>query len=144
MNRLAYLLLVFFSGVGLAAPTIVESPTPVVSKAGALAEDVGIETLGGVFTPLLTHGCKIPCSSTQVFSTADDRQSEIKLFLFRGNAKMTRDAHRLGVFVVLGVPPEPRGTPQVAVTFAVEGNQISVSAFDKKSNRALEVKRREF
>ncbi|MES2295923.1 MAG: Hsp70 family protein [Pseudomonadota bacterium] len=144
MYRLAYLLLVLFSGVCFAAPTIVESPTPIVSKADALGADVGIETLGGVFTPVLVRGCKIPCSSTQVFSTADDRQSEIKLILFRGNARMTKNTHRLGTFVVLGVPPEPRGMPQVAVTFAVEGSQISVSAVDKKSSRALEVKRREF
>jgi len=144
MHRLGYLLLILFSSASVATPTIVETHTPVVSTAGALAEDVGIETLGGVFTPLLTRGCKIPCSSTQVFSTADDRQSEIKLFLFRGNAKMTKDAHRLGLFVVVGVPTGPRGTPQVAVTFAVKDNQISVSAFDKNSNRILEVKRREF
>jgi len=144
MHRLTCLLLLLFSGASFAAQAIVESPTPAVSTAGALVENIGIETLGGVFTPLLSRGCTIPCLSTQVFSTADDRQSEITLFLFRGNAKMTKDAHRLGAFVVLGIPPEPRGMPQVAVTFAVEGNQISVSAFDKKLNRILEVKRRQF
>ena len=144
MHRLLLAYFLVISGVALAAPTIVEKPTPAVSGASALVEDIGIETLGGVFTPLLSRGCKLPCSSTQVFSTADDRQTEIKLFLFRGNAKMTKNARPLGVYVVLGVPPEPRGLPQVAVTFSVEGNQISLTALDKKSNRALEIKRREF
>lgn len=139
---LAYFLLI--SGVALAAQTIVEKPTPAVSGTSVLVEDIGIETLGGVFTPLLSRGCKLPCSSTKVFSTADNRQTDIKLFLFRGNAKMTKNAHPLGVYVVLGFPPEPRGMPQVAVTFAVEGDQISLTALDKKSNRALEIKRSEF
>jgi molecular chaperone DnaK len=144
MRRLLLAHFLVISGVALAAPTIVEKPSPAVSGASALVEDIGIETLGGVFTPLLSRGCKLPCSSTQVFSTADDRQTEIKVFLFRGIAKLTKNARPLGVYVVLGVPPEPRGIPQVAVTFSVEGDQISLTALDKKSNRALEIKRREF
>jgi molecular chaperone DnaK (HSP70) len=144
MIRFAYFILLFASGACLAEPTLVERQTPAVSTSGSLVEDIGIETLGGVFTPLLSRGCKIPCSSTLIFSTADDRQPEIKLTLFRGNAKLTENAHSLGVLVVLGVPPEPRGMPQVAVTFLVEGKQISVTAFDKKTKRSLEIKRREF
>jgi len=143
MRPFAFLVLLVVSIASIAAPTIVEKPTPAVSG-GSLVEDIGIETLGGIFTPLLLRGCKLPCSITQVFSTADDNQSEVKLFLFRGKAKLAKNAHPLGGFVILGVPPERRGIPQIAVTFKVEENQISVSALNKKSDHALEIKPREF
>lgn len=144
MIRLAPLLLLLSSGIVWASPLVVEEHSQAVSSSGVLAEDIGIETLGGVFTPLLKSGCKSPCAITQVFSTADDGQTEIKLFLFRGKSKMTKGAHSLGSFVVVGVPPEPRGMPQVAVTFAVEGKTISLSACDKRSSHELTVKRNEF
>jgi molecular chaperone DnaK (HSP70) len=143
MFRFVTILLVSFSGIAGAVPTVVEEHCPAVSNAGTLTEDIGFETLGGVFTPLLRQGCQVPCSITPVFSTADDKQTEIKLFLFRGKSKMTKEAHSLGHFVVLGVPPEPRGVPQIEVTFSVDLQRISLNARDKKSNRALEVKRYE-
>lgn len=139
-----------FAAVGLltntafSAPTLVEKPTPAVSTSGLLIESIGIETLGGVFTPLLQRGCKVPCSITQVFSTAEDGQSQIKVFVFRGNAKLAKDASTLGVYEVRGIPSQLRGVPQVAITFSVNSNEISLNAVDKKSNRALEIKRVEF
>lgn len=143
MLRLFLPLLLVISESAFAAPVIVEKSTPATSGNGELVENVGIGTLGGVFTPLLERGCKLPCSATKVFSTADDRQKEIKLSLFRGNAKLAKDAHALGTYVVTKIPPERRGQPQIAITFAVEGDQISLAAVDKKTGRPLEVKRSE-
>src|SRR5688500_16712424 len=119
--RLRIALLLMALSVGASAQsTLVEAQTPAVSASGVLVQDVGIETLGGVFTAIVKQGCRVPCSSTQVFSTGEDRQSEVKLFLFRGKAKLVKDAKRLGVFAVVGIPEMPRGTPQIAVTFAVQ------------------------
>jgi molecular chaperone DnaK len=114
---------------------------PRVSKDGLLLESVGIETLGGVFTPLVTAGCKTPCSKTVVFSTAEDGQSDIKLFLYRGTSKLTKDANRLGEYEILKVPPLPRGQPQVAVTFNVNSKAIELEALDQQSNRLLPIAR---
>jgi len=127
-----------------AEPVVLEKPTHSVSASGTLVENIGIETLGGVFTPLLKTGCQTPCSTTQVFSTADDRQTEIKLFIFRGIAEVTKKAKKVAAVAVVGIPPAPRGIPQVAVTLSVENGQISLSAIDKGTNSPLEIKRREF
>lgn len=135
--------LLALSATAYASASIVESPTPAVSEAGFLVEHVGIETLGGVFTPLLEKGCKVPCSTTQVFSTADDNQAEIKLFLFRGTAKLTKRAKPLGTYVVVGIPARPRGEPQIAVTFTVLRESIALEAVEKQSNRPLTIVRRE-
>jgi molecular chaperone DnaK (HSP70) len=127
----------------VAVPTTVESPTPAVSAQGTLVEDVGIETLGGVFTPIVSGGCRIPCTSTVVFSTAEDKQPEIKLFLFRGKATMTKDAKPLGTYAVREVPPLPRGHPQIAVTFIIGHEGIALEAIDKQANRPLPIARGE-
>jgi molecular chaperone DnaK (HSP70) len=135
-------------GVALAnekvpAPLIVEKPTPAISGSGRLVEDVGIETLGGVFTVLLSRGCKTPCIATKTFSTAEEAQPEIKLHLFRGTAKLAKEAHSLGIHVFRGIPPLPRGVPQIDVTFAAEADYISISAIERKSGRYLNIERRE-
>ena len=136
--------LVLITGVCTATPAVVEKATLAVSMSGELVESIGIQTLGGVFTPLLSHGCRIPCSTAKIFSTADDRQTEIKLFLFRGNEKMADKNKGLGQFIITGIPPELRGQPQVEVTFSVQKNDLTISAKDKKTNLPLKVKRREF
>jgi len=143
MQRFLASCLLAFVATALASPSIVESPTPGVSETGALVEHVGIETLGGVFTPLLEKGCKVPCSTTQVFSTADDNQVEIKLFLYRGTAKLAKGAKSLGTYAVVGIPAQPRGEPQVAITFTVLRESIAIEAFEKQSNRPLAIVRRE-
>lgn len=130
--------------VANAQPIVLENSTPAISEKGVLVENIGIETLGGVFTPLLKTGCQTPCSSTQVFSTADDRQTEIKLFIYRGTAELARKAKKVAAVAVVGVPPAPRGTPQVAITFSVENRQILLAAIDKNTNLPLEIKRRGF
>lgn len=144
MLRLIVSCLAFVSGATFATEVVVEKPTSIISPSGSLTENVGIETLGGVFTPLLQRGCKVPCSLTQIFSTADDGQTQIKVFLFTGNSRLAKDARSLGVYEVKGIPPQPRGVPQIAVTFLVAGDEISLTATDKNTNRALEIKRVEF
>ena len=138
------LCLVLACSMAFAEPVVLENHTHAVSANGVLIENIGIETLGGVFTPLLKRGCQTPCSSTQVFSTADDSQTEIKLFIFRGIAKVTKKAKKVAAVEVVGIPPAPRGTPQIAVTFSVENGQILLSAIDKGTNSPREINRRGF
>ena len=144
MRSLLLAVYIAWTSSALANPTVAEAPTPAVSSSGSLVEDVGIETLGGTFTAIIKHGCQVPCSSTQVFSTADDNQSEIKLTLVRGITKLAKDGHILGKFSVVGIPPERRGIPSVAITFFVSRDEITLEAFDNHAKRPLAVQRREF
>jgi molecular chaperone DnaK len=98
-------------------------------------ETVGLETLGGVLTPLLQVGCKIPCATTQVFSTAADNQEQISIRLFRGSATMAADATPLGEFRIEGIPPKPRGQTQVDVRVAAEGRDLVLEANDVQTRR---------
>lgn len=123
--------------------TMVELHSPAVSPSGALIQDIGIETLGGVFMSVVGRGCRVPCSTTRVFSTADDGKSEILLKLLRGIASMSKDAHRLGIYAIVGIPAESRGETSVAVTFTVSGDHISIEAFDNHAKRPLRIERRE-
>jgi molecular chaperone DnaK (HSP70) len=102
-----------------------------------LKEDIGIETLGGVFTPLLKAGCKLPCEITQVFSTADDNQDQITIFLFQGTSAMVSGAKKLGVVRVSGIYPAPRGMPQIAVSFIADAEQVVLRAVDKQNKSRL-------
>ena len=96
--------------------------------AGRLVEAVGIETLGGVFTPLLQKGCELPCELTQVFSTADDRQREIVIKLFRGNGNRVSEVHSLGNYRVSGFRDAPRGEVQIQVRFVATQSGIELGA----------------
>ncbi len=123
-------LLLWLVACSAAAPIayiVVERNSPAI-VAGRLSQAVGIETLGGVFTPLLEAGCSIPCETTKTFSTAADNQSEISIALFRGTAELAADNLALGRFAVTGIPAAPRGIPQVAITFRAESAGISISA----------------
>jgi len=108
-----------------------------------LAQDVGIETLGGVFTPMLAAGCPMPCSIPQVFSTAEDNQTQIQVLLYRGNAKFVSQAHFLGRFEITGFAEAPRGIPKVEVTFVASGKDISLHAIDGSSAKRLAIRRLE-
>jgi molecular chaperone DnaK len=108
---------------------------------GRLVEDVGIETLGGVFTPLLERGRAVPCEVTETFTTAADNQVEVEIRLFRGVAKLARDAKALGRFAVTGLPRAPRGTLHVAVTFAVASDGTITLAARDKSGRPVQIRR---
>jgi molecular chaperone DnaK len=119
---------------------VVEDNTPIVA-ASSTVEALGIETLGGEFTPLIKPGTTVPCSSAEIFSTATDGQSQIMVTLFRGTNQMTSNNHALGRFQVVGIPSAPRGTPKVEITFAISERQILLSARDLTSKTDLQIQK---
>jgi molecular chaperone DnaK len=97
---------------------------------------LGIETLGGVFTRLIERNTTIPTKKGQIFSTAEDNQNAVTIRVFQGEREMAQDNRPLGQFDLVGIPPAPRGMPQIEVTFDIDANGIvSVSAKDKATNK---------
>ena len=97
---------------------------------------LGIETLGGVFTRLIDRNTTIPTRKSQIFSTAEDGQTAVTIRVFQGEREMTADNKLLGQFDLVGIPPAPRGMPQIEVTFDIDANGIvNVSAKDKATNK---------
>merc|ERR1719159_1278302 len=97
---------------------------------------LGIETLGGVFTRLITRNTTIPTKKGQVFSTAADNQNQVELKVHQGEREMAADNKLLGQFNLTGIPPAPRGVPQIEVTFDIDANGIlNVSAMDKSTGK---------
>ena len=97
---------------------------------------LGIETLGGVFTRLIERNTTVPAKKSQVFSTAEDNQSAVTIRVFQGEREMASDNKMLGQFDLMGIPPAPRGMPQIEVTFDIDANGIvNVSAKDKGTGK---------
>jgi molecular chaperone DnaK len=85
---------------------------------------LGIETLGGVFTRMIDRNTTIPTKKSQVYSTADDNQQAVTIRVFQGEREMAADNKMLGQFDLVGIPPAPRGVPQIEVTFDIDANGI--------------------
>merc|ERR1712002_1022092 len=101
---------------------------------------LGIETLGGVFTKLINRNTTIPTKKSQVFSTAADGQTQVEIKVHQGEREMAADNKLLGQFTLVGIPPAPRGVPQIEVTFDIDANGIvNVSARDKGTGKEMSV-----
>ncbi|MBH9537652.1 molecular chaperone DnaK [Novosphingopyxis sp. YJ-S2-01] len=102
---------------------------------------LGIETLGGVFTRMIDRNTTIPTKKSQVYSTADDNQNAVTIRVFQGEREMAADNKMLGQFDLVGIPPAPRGVPQIEVTFDIDANGIvNVSAKDKGTGKEQQIK----
>src|SRR2546429_5988480 len=102
---------------------------------------LGIETLGGVFTRIIDRNTTIPTKKSQVFSTAEDNQTAVTIRVFQGEREMAADNKILGQFDLVGLPPAPRGVPQVEVTFDIDANGIvNVSAKDKGTGKEQQIR----
>ena len=101
---------------------------------------LAIETLGGVATPMIPRNTTVPTSKTEVFSTAADNQTQVQIVVTQGERPMTTDNKTLGTFTLDGIPPAPRGVPQVEVTFDIDANGIlHVSAKDKATGKEQKI-----
>src|SRR5690606_12120990 len=101
----------------------------------------GIETLGGVMTPLIERNTTIPTKKAEVFSTAEDSQTTVEIHVLQGERKMALDNKTIGKFQLTGIPPAPRGMPQVEVTFDIDANGIlHVSAKDRATGKEQKIR----
>ncbi len=102
---------------------------------------LGVETLGGVSTPLITRNTTIPTKKSEIFSTAGDNQTSVEINILQGERPMSKDNKSLGRFILDGIPPAPRGIPQVEVTFDIDSNGIlHVTAKDKATNKEQSIR----
>lgn len=139
MNK--YLLLTAFLLVScfVSSAEIVVEQTSLIAQGESLSEDLGIETLGGVLTPILDAGCPLPCKRSQIFSTAEDNQDQITIALVRGSSKLAKEGVNLGRFKISGIAPAPRGEPQIEVVFGASNGRIWLDALDVSGRSKLQI-----
>src|SRR5213596_721943 len=102
---------------------------------------LGIETMGGIMTPLIQRNTTIPTRKSEVFSTASDNQTSVEVHVVQGERPLARDNRTLGRFHLVGLPPAPRGVPQIEVTFDIDANGIvNVSAKDKGTGKEQQIR----
>jgi molecular chaperone DnaK len=102
---------------------------------------LGVETLGGVMTPLIPRNTTIPTSKSEIFSTAADNQTQVEIHILQGERPLAKDNKSLGRFILDGIPPAPRGVPQIEVTFDIDANGIlTVTAKDKATGKSQAIK----
>jgi molecular chaperone DnaK (HSP70) len=123
-----------------AAPGVIPVPPGTLSASGAGVWDIGIQTVDGTFSPLMTGGCKAPCRAHEKFSTATDQQTFLKIILFRGSKKFVKAARKIGSCTVAGIAPAPRGEAAIAVQFTTDYKVVRVSAYNEKTKRNMAVK----
>jgi molecular chaperone DnaK len=117
------------------------NPDEVVAMGAATPLTLGLETLGGVRTPLIEKNTTIPAKKAQTFSTAADNQPQVEIHVLQGEREMAADNKSLGRFILDGIPPSPRGIPQIEVTFDIDANGIlNVSAKDKASGKEQSIR----
>ena len=101
---------------------------------------LSVETMGGVATPLIERNTTIPTRKSQIFSTASDSQTQVEIHVLQGERPMAADNKSLGKFILDGIPPAPRGIPQIEVTFDIDANGIlKVTALDKATSRSQHI-----
>jgi molecular chaperone DnaK len=118
---------------------VLERDSAAVGDRGILVENVGLETLGGVFTPLLKTGCVTPCKDAEIFSTAQDNQTKLQVTIYRGKEKLVSSNHLLGRCYVVAIPTAPRGIPNIEVTVEAAEKEIRIQALDKTSMKPLAI-----
>lgn len=99
---------------------------------------LGIETVGGVMSSIIKRGSVIPAKKTQTFTTHADQQTQVNISVFEGERALVKDNHKLGGFDLSGIPPAPRGTPQIEVTFEIDENSILTVNANEKGTGASE------
>lgn len=135
-SRFARNALAILGSYHLAIGAAVDAANEQRSPIDVLPLSIGIETLGGLFTVMIERNTKLPTRKTEVFSTAEDNQSSVEVKVFQGQRAMASDNVLLGVFQLSGIPPAPRGVPQVEVTFEIdESGRLNVTARDKSRNQ---------
>lgn len=123
------------------APTLVENATPIVGADQKTTEALGIETSGGVFTPLINAGTTVPCEITETFTTSDEGQTQIVITILRSANPTTASNTALGEFQIIGIPAGPPGSTVVEVTFRISTRQILLLARDRDRRTDLEIRR---
>jgi len=120
---------------------VAEQGSAAIEMNGTLVESVGLETLGGVFTPVLEAGEAVPCERAQLFGTAVDDQGQITITVYRGSAERVRDSHLVGNFRISGFPPAARGVPQIEALFMATEHDLRLLATDKRTSRECRLER---